>query len=140
MSDERNHWLTRTREEERRTYPRMKLSTQGLLLFMDIERAYVAGAWLSVVVLSYAVIDATLRDIVTGDYKRAAREIYGANADLDWLRTLRNDIIHVSAAGTPSTLWQRPPSDLVACHAALEDDAQRAVRLAYRQVYAQAGV
>jgi hypothetical protein len=140
MSDERNLWLTRTREEERRTYPRMKLSTQGLLLFMDIERAYVAGAWLSVVVLSYAVVDATLRDIVTGDYKRAAREIYGANADLDWLRTLRNDIIHVSAAGTPSTLWKRPPSDLAACHAALEDDAQRAVRLAYRQVYAQAGV
>lgn len=115
----------------------MKLSTQGLLLLRDIERAFCAGAWLSVVVLAYAVVDATLRDVVTGDYKSKGVDLYRSNPDLDWLRNLRNAIVHVSPPGSASVLWKLPASDLSACHEALEEDAQRAVALAYRHVFAR---
>ena len=117
----------------------MKLSTQGLLLLHDIEKAFCAGAWLSVIVLAYAVVDATLRDITTGDYRSKTAELYDSNPELEWLRNLRNQVVHVSTPGTPSTLWKLPPSDLIGCHNALEPEAKRAVALAYRQVYAQAG-
>ena len=112
------------------------LSTQGLLLLRDIELSFCAGAWLSVIVLSYAVVDATLRDIETGDYKSKAADLYGENEDLDWLRRLRNELVHVLPPGSPSLVWKHSPNDLVACHAALEADACRAVTLAYKAIYA----
>jgi len=139
IAHERRLWLDRAIAQERKSYQVMKLSTQGLLLLHDIEKAFCAGAWMSVVVLAYAVVDATLRDVVTGDYKSQAADLYGSNPDLEWLRNLRNQVVHVSAPGTPSTLWKLPPSDLMGCHNALEPEAKRAVTLAYRQVYAQSG-
>ncbi|MDB5810172.1 MAG: hypothetical protein JWN94_2294 [Betaproteobacteria bacterium] len=117
----------------------MTLSTQGLLLLYDIEKAFCAGAWISVIVLSYAVVDATLRDVATGDYYGKAADLYGSNFELEWLRKMRNQIVHVPPPGTPSLLWKQQPSNFPACHEALEPEAQRAVTLAYRQVYAQPG-
>jgi hypothetical protein len=132
-------WFHRIIDQERKTYPVMRLSTQGLLLLNDIEKAFCAGAWISVIVLTYAVVDATLRDIATGDYRSKAADLYGSNSDLEWLRNIRNQIVHVSPPGTRSELWKLPPSNLAACHEALEPEAGRAVTLAYRQVYAQSG-
>ncbi|MES2383280.1 MAG: hypothetical protein V4593_01945 [Pseudomonadota bacterium] len=137
ISRQRMTWLDRAISQEGCVRNGRMLSTQGLLLLRDIERAFCAGAWLSVVVLAYAVVDATLRDVATGDYKSKAADLYGSNPDLDWLRTLRNEIVHVSPPGSPSGLWKLPATDLSACHEALEHEAQRAVALAYRQVFAQ---
>jgi hypothetical protein len=114
------------------------LSTQGLLLLCDIEKAFCAGAWISVIVLAYAVVDATLRDIATGDYKSKAADLYGSDADLEWLRNIRNQAVHVSPPGTPSVLWKLP-SNLAACQEALEPEARRAVVIAYRQVHVHSG-
>lgn len=139
VAHERTLWLHRTIDQERKKYPVMRLSTQGLLLLYDIEKAFCAGAWMSVIVLTYAVVDATLRDIAIGDYKSKAADLYGSNSDLEWLRNIRNQIVHVSPPGTPSALWKLPPNNLAACHEALEPEARRAVTLAYRQVYAQSG-
>lgn len=129
-------WLREAIRQEARVRSGMILSTQGRLLLHDIEKSFCAGAWLSVIVLAYAVVDATLRDVATGDYKSKATDLYGSNPDLDWLRTLRNEIVHVSPPRSPSSLWKLPATDLSACHDALEPEAQRAVALAYRQVFA----
>ena len=139
LAHERMSWLHRVIDQERKSYRAMTLSTQGLLLLYDIEKAFCAGAWLSVIVLAYAVVDATLRDVATGDYKSKAADLYGSNSDLEWLRNIRNQIVHVSPPGTPSALWKLPPNNLPACQEALEPEAKRAVALAYRQIYAQAG-
>ena len=130
----RRTWLARARfAHTGRKFP-PAFSTHGLLLLIDIEAAFCAGAWLSVIVMSYAVIDATLRHIVTGDYEAKGAELYGNDVDLDWLRKLRNDIVHTSPPGAPSKLWSASATDLVSHHATLESTAQRAVSLVYREI------
>jgi hypothetical protein len=123
-------------DSERKTHGVRTLSTQALLLLCDLEKAFCAGAWISVIVLAYAVADATLREIATGDYKSKAADLYGSNADLEWLRKIRNQAVHVSVPGSPSVLWKVPPNNLAACQEALEPEAKRAVVIAYRQVHA----
>lgn len=137
-AQERRTWLRLLIAQEQKRHPSTVLSTHGLLLLHDIEKSFCAGAWVSVIVLSYAVVDATLRDVATGDYRASARDLYGRNPDLEWLRNLRNQIVHVSPPGSASDLWKLPANDLVACHEALELDARWAVTLAYRQVFAHA--
>ena len=136
VAHERARWLLETMDRERERQGVRTLSTQGLLLLCDIEKAFCAGAWISVIVLAYAVVDATLRDIATGDYKSKAADLYGSDPDLEWLRNIRNQAVHVSPPGTPSVLWKRPPTNLAACQEALEPEARRAVVIAYRQVHA----
>ena len=60
----RRLWLSqaRTRYRGSRNAP-FYLSTHGLLLQVDLERAFVVGAWASVIVLAQAVIEATLRQL-----------------------------------------------------------------------------
>jgi hypothetical protein len=136
VAHERARWLLETMDRERKTHGVRTLSTQGLLLLCDIEKAFCAGAWISVIVLAYAVVDATLRDIATGDYKSKAAYLYGSDADLEWLRNIRNQAVHVSPPGSPPALWKLPPNNLAACQEALEPEARRAVVIAYRQVHA----
>jgi hypothetical protein len=131
---ERQTWLLRTLEQQRHKRPSFTLSTQGLLLLRDIEIAFCAGAWLSVIILSYAAIDATLRDVQTGDHDSMTAEPYGDDPELDWLGGLRNQLVHVSPPGTPSAVWKLPPADLIACHAALEPETKRPVAMVYRQI------
>jgi hypothetical protein len=138
VEQERLLWLRHTRRQAGNVHTGMRISTQGLLLLIDVEKSFCAGAWLSVVVLSYAIVDATLRDITTGDYIAKTKELYGTDPDLEWLRSLRNQVVHVSPTGSPSAVWKLPANDLAACHAALEPEAKRAIALAYRQVHARA--
>lgn len=136
-SEERLHWF----QSERRSYGVVKhgsrFSTQGLLLLTDIEKSFCAGAWLSVVVLAYAIIDATYRE-VSGDYKASAQDLYASDSDLASLRDLRNQVVHVLPPGSASSLWRASANDLAACHAALESQARHAVELVFRHVFARA--
>jgi hypothetical protein len=113
----------------------IRLSSHSLLLLIDIELAFCAGAWLAVLVLSQASVEATLRQILTDDYDSSAATLFGKVAELHWLRGLRNEILHVAEPGTPSQIWKLPSDDLPSCHAALEPEAKRAVTLAYRALY-----
>ena len=113
----------------------MKLSSHSLLLLIDIERAFCAGAWLSVIALSQASIEATLRQVVNEDYESSAAKLFGNDAELHWLRDLRNEVLHASEPGTPSKLWKRSSDNIPDCHSALEPEAQRAVVVAYRAMY-----
>jgi hypothetical protein len=112
------------------------VSTIALLLEVDIRAAFCAGAWLSVIVLAAAAIEAQFRQVYTENYDSKTFDLYGLNEDLRWLRELRNEILHASKPGSKSSLWKRPARDLRACQAALEPEARRAVSIMFRSVYA----
>src|ERR1035441_4004287 len=57
-------------------------SEQATLLTYDLHRAYCAGAWISVLVLCHAAIDATIRDTETGDYRSNSKKLFGGDPDL----------------------------------------------------------
>ena len=131
----RRLWLKNTHSHVRKHYMAMTLSSHSLLLLVDIERSFCAGAWLSVVVLSQASIEATLRQVVKDDYASNAARLFGNERDLHWLRELRNEILHAGEPGTPSKLWKKSSENIPECHHALEPEAQRAVTLAYKAMY-----
>ena len=131
---ERDRWFSLTFVEcgPKRYEP---ISTSALLLEVDIRAAFCAGAWLSVIVLAAAAIEAQFRHVYTDDYDSKAFDLYGSNGDLHWLRELRNEILHASKPGTKSGLWKESVSDLRACQGALEPEAKRAVSIMFRSVY-----
>ena len=137
LEAERRRWLNCAHNEERRSPSALLISTHGLLLQHDIEKAFCAGAWLAVIVLAQAAIEATIRQIETSEYKKNAKEIFGAEDELQRIRSLRNEILHPMEPGTPSVLWSVPNGDAVACHAAQEELARVAVKLVFRIMYAK---
>lgn len=136
---ERYQWLRQTEEAEAGAWGSVLLSPQGTLLSYDIEIAFCAGAWLSVIVMSHAAIDATIRDTDQGDYTSNSKVIFGNDADLQWLRTLRNRLVHVRPPNHPSALSEQAANDVAVFQDSLEPDARHAVTLVYRAIYANPG-
>jgi hypothetical protein len=136
---ERRRWLSEAHSKAMRRHSVQRFSSHSLLLLIDIELAFCAGAWLSVIVLSQASIEATLRQIATDDYSSKAVALFGKDPELQWLRGLRNEVLHAAEPGSISQLWKLPPENLVHCHSELAPEAKRAVALAYRAVYTAAG-
>jgi hypothetical protein len=101
-------------------------------MLADLQCAFCAGAWIAVVVLAAAVIDAHLHDAegLTGNAKRVIDEA-GADPHLHVLRKRRNALIHSdpdSPAVTVDQQWSERPK--------LEDDARLAIELVFRVFYA----
>jgi hypothetical protein len=113
----------------------LQLSTHGLLLQVDLERAFVGGAWAAVLVLAQAVIEATIRQIQVHDYDSRAKGLFKGVKRLERLRALRNELLHPAPPGTPSLIWRVPNGDFQACHELLEEDAKRAVEYMLYVVY-----
>lgn len=136
--DGRYAWLRETEEEVAGEWGSILLSPQGTLLSYDVEAAFCAGAWLSVIIVAHAAIDATIRDTELGDYKSNFKKIAEANVDLEWLRTLRNRLVHVAE---PEVAFVREDrlDDIAAFHETFEPDARRAVRLLFQAIYAIRG-
>ena len=125
----RERWIAEADNQARRSYLILNLSTHGLLLQVDARRAFLAGAWASVIVMAQATIEATLRDLQTQDYKSKAKELFLDQEDLERIRCLRNELVHPQAPGTKSLIWVVSGGDYAACHAALETDAKKAYEL-----------
>ena len=139
-AEERSRWLSHARlryDQKFRDGSELHLSTHGLLLQVDLQRAFVAGAWSAVIVLAQAIIEATLRDLVTQDYESKAGSVFKGHKRLERIRMLRNELLHPQAAGTESLVWRVAGGDIRANHAALEVDARRAVEYMFYVVYAQ---
>lgn len=111
------------------------LSSNALLLELDIHVAFVAGAWISVIALCFASIESQVRQVRKKDFKKAISELAQSNPDFDWLRNLRNEIAHSTAPGSHSALWRVVSNDLSDTHAALEVDAKRAIEVMARHIY-----
>ncbi len=136
IREERLRWLYNALNREKKSNAEISLSPQGLLLQRDLEIAFFAGAWISVIVISYAAIEATARDIAIGDYESSSAKLFDSSEELQQLRKLRNQLVHVSPPGTPSVVWKLQSNDLAASHTSLEDEARRAVELVFRAIYA----
>jgi hypothetical protein len=132
---ERRRWMSLVHIGAARGKPSLVFSTQALLLVRDVELAFYGGAWISVIVLCHAAIDATLRQVRSDDYESTSQALFEGDADLQWLRRLRNNIMHVSEPGAPSAVWKVGGGNVAAAHGALESDARRAVELLFRTIY-----
>jgi hypothetical protein len=137
--NERYGWLRNTEETEAGVYGSVDLSSHGVLLSYDVEIAFCAGAWLSVIVLSHAAIDATIRDMESGDYESNSKKVFSEDEDIQWLRRLRNQLVHVSAPGNSRALPAEAEDDVAAYQESLEPSARRAVVLMFRNIYAHKG-
>jgi hypothetical protein len=102
--------------------------THAEALLAELEDVFCVGAWLSVVILSTAVIEAHLRETsVAGDPMENTRDLFdrlGLPAEFEELRLIRNRLVHVQA-GHPTL-----SADMHWSHAEVfEADARDAVRL-----------
>ena len=73
------------------------VSDHATALFMDMQVAYCAGAWLSVIVMSISVIDSHLRETEASNDKIGTFQLlneYFEGEDINWLRQLRNKYVH----------------------------------------------
>jgi hypothetical protein len=108
------------------------LSEQACAVAADLQCAFCAGAWIAVIVLAAAAIDAHLHDAegLTGNSKRVIDES-GADPRLHTLRRRRNALIH-SHADNPAITVDQEWSE----RAKLEEDARLAVELVFETFYA----
>ena len=111
------------------------ISSHALMLEIDLRLAYCAGAWLSVIALACAAVEAQARQVTANDYSSPARDLFADNPDLQWLRTLRNELMHAGEPGTASQLWKVGGCDIGANQRALEAEATRAVEVTFRAIY-----
>jgi len=109
------------------------VSEQACALVADLQSVFCAGAWIAVIVLAAAAIDAHLHDAecCTGNAKCAIDEA-GADPQLHKLRKRRNALIH-SSPDSPAITVDQQWSE----RQRLEDDARLAVDLVFRVFYAK---
>lgn len=73
------------------------VSDHATALFMDMQVAFCAGAWISVITMSISVIDSHLRETEANDNSIGTaillQEFYEGE-EIDWLKTLRNSYVH----------------------------------------------
>ena len=73
------------------------VSDHSTALFMDMQVAFCAGAWISVIVISISVIDSHLRETEANDNSigtaKLLQEFYEGE-EIDWLRKSRNRYVH----------------------------------------------
>ncbi len=107
------------------------VSEQACALIADLQCVFCAGAWLTVLVLAAAIIDAHLRDIegCTGNARNVIDQA-GADPQLHQLRNHRNALIH-SKIDNPAITVDQQWSERVR----LENDARLAVILVFRIFY-----
>ncbi|MBN8669487.1 MAG: hypothetical protein J0L80_02300 [Chitinophagales bacterium] len=77
------------------------VSEHATTLFMDMQLAFCAGAWLSVVITSISVIDAQLRETEAANDSIGTAKLlndYYKGEEINWLRQLRNKYVHHNIA------------------------------------------
>lgn len=93
---ERSHLIASMLQDAER-WPSYLMSDHATALFMDMQKAYCAGAWLSVIIMSISVIDAHLRDTEAMNPSLGTAMLlkeYYRGPRIDWLRKLRNTYVH----------------------------------------------
>ena len=130
---DRLNWLEALEQKYNHPLASYSVSEHGILLTYDIHKSFCAGAWVSVIVLCHAGIDATIRDTETGDYTSNSKKLFGGDAELEWLRKKRNQLVHVSNTSIGDL------ANFDTFHNALEVDARRAVELLFHTIYASPG-
>ena len=118
----RNDWFWRAHDVNAGPQP-LDLDPQAATLLAELELVFCVGAWASVIILAWALVE--------GAERRTARADATPAADVDWLREQRNRLVHVPAERSPE--GAEMPDE-----AALETVAQGAVRVVFKTLFAQA--
>ena len=123
--DERARWFWAAHDANAGPAP-LDLDPRREALLADLEVAFCAGAWSAVVLLAWALAEQAARVAEGGGQAHAPA------ADLDWLRERRNAWAHGVAAGGS------PAAAAGARGEASRDEAEGAVRVAFRNLFAEA--
>ena len=113
------------------------VSEQACALIGEVQTAFCAGAWVAVLVLAMAVVDAQLRETelpgFQGNTKRLLNDVE-ANPELQQLRKRRNAIIHINPDNPAITVDQQWTN-----RSELEQEARKAVQLMFEAFYISPG-
>ncbi len=112
------------------------VSEQACALMGEVQVAFCAGAWLSVIVLTVAVIDAQLREteLIEGNTKQILNNL-GMHPDFQKLRIRRNALVHLNPENPAITVDQQ-----WANRNELEQEAMKAVKLMFEAFYMNPGI
>ena len=110
--ESRRTWFEQVEESTRRDGSYL-VSEQACALSVEVQACFCAGAWLGVIVLAAAAVDAALRDTEVVDFNGNSKDLIdqaGADPRLHKLRKRRNALVHVpmnSAAITVDQQWAK---------------------------------
>lgn len=131
----RNEWIDKEiQDSEPLSY---MVSDHSTALFMDMRKAYCAGAWLSVIVMSVSVIDSHLRETEAMDNKIGTQKLFNdffTGEDINWLRLLRNKYVHVNIDKPVLEM-----NDWFNNQKEMEADATKAIRLTIHAFFQNPG-
>jgi hypothetical protein len=114
----RNDWFWKAHDVNAGPQP-LDLEPREAALLAELELLFCVGAWASVVIVGWTLVEAVERRTARGDAAPAS--------DVDWLRERRNALVHLSRDGAEM------PDD-----AALEEMARGAVRVVFKSLFAEA--
>lgn len=99
----------------------------------DLQRAFCADAWIAVIVLAAAAIDAHLRDTdgAKGNAKDAIDQA-GGDSQMHKLRKRRNTLVHLYPSNPAITVDQQWST-----RDELEKEARLAIELVFRSFYSE---
>ncbi|GBU27749.1 hypothetical protein R84B8_01290 [Treponema sp. R8-4-B8] len=126
--NERSDWIEKLIDDRSRN-GEYDVSEQAGALAIDLQIAYCAGAWVAVIILSIAIIDAHLREIEVPEFQGNTEKLLketGLTNELDWLRKRRNKLIHLNIDNPAITVddqWEK--------RELLEVEARKAIELVF---------
>ena len=126
--DERRRWVESLAEPPT-AWGGYSISEQAAALSADVQASFCAGAWVAVVVLAAAVIDAQLREDAMPGFAGNARDLItavGLDARFQELRKRRNALVHVKPDNPALTVDGQWDDRL-----ALEKEARAAIELMF---------
>ena len=109
------------------------VSEQACALSVELERLYCTGAWVAVVIVAIAVVDAQLREAELADFRGNTKDLIdavNANPALHRLRKLRNTYVHVNPDQPAITVDQ-----ILADDVRLRHDAESAIKLVFEAFF-----
>jgi hypothetical protein len=134
--ESRQHWFEEVGEIPDQGW--YDTGEQACALIGEAQMAFCAGAWVAVIVLCIAVVDAQLRETEFPEFSGNTEQLIdnaGVNSNLQILRKKRNKIIHVDPENPAITLNQQWGRRKI-----LERQARDAVKLMFEAFYNNPGV
>ena len=132
--DARQKWfMTVEQEAEDPAAGAFDVGEQACALTADIEAAFCAGAWTTVVIAAMAVIDANLQEAVVPGFEGSAKQLLdaaGCRPAFHELRQFRNRLVHADPevpAVTVDDQWHNRD--------VLEQHTRKAVMLMFEALY-----
>lgn len=113
------------------------VSEQACALIAEAQSCFCAGAWVGVIILTFTIIDAQLRETEISDFKGNSKElidILGFDERFQTLRKRRNKLIHLDINNPAITVDQQWGN-----RKELEEEARESIKLMVEAFYSNPG-